>query len=65
MSKIEFSPVFVLGSPKMKSIDMSIQGPVGTGNGMYNPVFSLVPLTSWYILQAWMNCSVCSLILDQ
>jgi len=33
----EFLPFFDLGNPKTKSMEISIQGLVGIGNGVYNP----------------------------
>jgi hypothetical protein len=36
-TKIESLPLFVLGKPKTKSMLMSSQGTLGTGNGMYKP----------------------------
>jgi hypothetical protein len=30
-------PFLVLGNPKTKSIEISIQGEVGTGKGIYKP----------------------------
>jgi hypothetical protein len=36
-TKIESLPFFDLGKPKTKSIEISTQGSVGTGNGVYSP----------------------------
>jgi len=36
-TKIESLPFFDLGKPKTKSIEISTQGLVGTGNGVHNP----------------------------
>jgi hypothetical protein len=36
-TKIESLPFFDLGKPKIKFIEISTQGSVGTGNGVYSP----------------------------
>ncbi|KAM7486569.1 hypothetical protein LguiA_002578 [Lonicera macranthoides] len=36
-TKIESFPLLVLGKPKMKSIEISVQGSLGIGNGVYKP----------------------------
>lgn len=38
-TKIESTPLWVLGSPVIKSIEISIHGDEGTGSGKYNPEF--------------------------
>ena len=36
-TKILSLPFLILGKPNIKSIEMSTQGSVGTGKGVYNP----------------------------
>ena len=36
-AKIESLPFLDLGKPKTKSIEISTQGALGTGRGVYNP----------------------------
>ena len=48
---IESNPRWVRDSPRTKSILMSVQGWVGTGNGMYKPPFVAWPLDVWQTTQ--------------
>jgi hypothetical protein len=36
-TNIEYFPFLDLGRPKIKSIETSTQGSIGTGKGVYNP----------------------------
>ena len=49
-TKIESLPLFVLGSPKIKSIDMSTHGSLGTGKGVYNPCGKTLDLAFLHVI---------------
>src|SRR6266542_3184445 len=58
-------PFLVLGNPKTKSIEISSQGTLGTGRGMYKPCGLSRDLACWHVVQRATKRSTSSLIFGQ
>src|SRR6266540_6137607 len=58
-------PFLVLGNPKIKSIEISSQGTLGTGRGMYKPCGLSRDLACWHVVQRATKRSTSHLIFGQ